>query len=324
MQDKPTFIPTKPMLDAATAVFVAEAAVATIRPVVTSYENAILQAGQWHIDQKWADTAGDGVILDPAISYLMSEKDFESYRAQCGVAQDRAGLNIGVDVSEAGQCPLLLAQAKLEEAKRTLVRAMADTTQATLEGLMSVGPSVYEEYVELALRLLTPHLKSATAIYAIRDLAIARLTEKGAVEVADLQTLDRVGRFRVADELWAQCTPTAREALLHDESGTVSGTPVVFMVDTGATTVSISSAIAVRAGIPRCEPHPVSTANGTTSGCAAVVPELSFGGFRLTNVKVDIMSAMPGDALLGMNVLSRFRMEQVDGVMRITANQPGG
>lgn len=101
-------------------------------------------------------------------------------------------------------------------------------------------------------------------------------------------------------------------------SGTVNGFPVVFLVDTGATTVSISQTVASRAGIPSCTPRLVSTANGTTKACATTVPEISFGKFRITNVEVNIMPNMSEDALLGMNVLRNFRIEQTEGTMRIS------
>mgnify|MGYP002378241064 CR=1 FL=1 len=45
--------------------------------------------------------------------------------------------------------------------------------------------------------------------------------------------------------------------------GTVNGFPVVFMVDTGATNVAISSNTAARAGIKNCTARMFSTANGT-------------------------------------------------------------
>jgi len=102
-------------------------------------------------------------------------------------------------------------------------------------------------------------------------------------------------------------------------SGTINGTPVVFMIDTGATIVSISSGIAARAGIRKCTPRQVTTANGQVDACAAKVPELTFGSFRFTQVDVMVMPNMPGDALLGMNVLRNFRIEQAGKVMRISA-----
>lgn len=102
-------------------------------------------------------------------------------------------------------------------------------------------------------------------------------------------------------------------------SGSINGAAVTFMIDTGATLVSISSAIAARANIQKCVPRIVSTANGTVNACLATAEELTFGSFRFTGIDVLVMPDMPTDALLGMNVLRNFRIEQADKVMRITA-----
>lgn len=101
-------------------------------------------------------------------------------------------------------------------------------------------------------------------------------------------------------------------------SGSVNGTPVVFMIDTGATALSISSEIASRAGIRNCTPLQVVTANGQVNACITKVPEVTFGSFKLTHVDVAIMPNMPGESLLGMNVLRNFRIEQVNRTMRIS------
>ncbi len=102
-------------------------------------------------------------------------------------------------------------------------------------------------------------------------------------------------------------------------SGTVNEAPVVFMIDTGATNVSISSEIASRAGIQECIPRLVSTANGKVNACTATASEVTFGKFQLTNIEVTIMPNMPDNALLGMNILRNFRIEQVDKIMRISS-----
>lgn len=101
-------------------------------------------------------------------------------------------------------------------------------------------------------------------------------------------------------------------------SGNVNGTPVVFMIDTGATAVSISSATALLAGIRNCTPLQVTTANGQVNACIAKAAEITFGSFKLANVDVAIMPDMPGESLLGMNVLRNFRIEQVNRIMRIS------
>ncbi len=101
-------------------------------------------------------------------------------------------------------------------------------------------------------------------------------------------------------------------------AGSVNGVPVVFMIDTGATTVSISSEVAAQAGIEQCIPISATTANGIVNACSATVAEVTFGNYQITDVGVTVMPNMPGGALLGMNVLRNFRIEQVDDVMRIS------
>jgi len=101
-------------------------------------------------------------------------------------------------------------------------------------------------------------------------------------------------------------------------SGTINDMPVVFLIDTGATTVSLSSELAIRAGIRKCRSHQVMTANGSVDACMATVPEITFGAFQLINVEVTVMPNMSDEALLGMNVLRNFRIEQIDDVMRIS------
>lgn len=91
--------------------------------------------------------------------------------------------------------------------------------------------------------------------------------------------------------------------------GTVNGVSVSFIVDTGASGLSISSWVAQQAGIRVCDRQTMhSTANGYVAGCESTVAELSFGPFRLTNVKVSILPNLPSGALLGMDVLRRFNM----------------
>ena len=100
--------------------------------------------------------------------------------------------------------------------------------------------------------------------------------------------------------------------------GAVNGFPVVFMVDTGATNVAISSNTASRAGITSCVARTFSTANGSVQGCKAIVENIVFGTFRLSNVEVAIMPNMQGEALLGMNVLKGFHIEQAHGVLTVS------
>lgn len=103
-------------------------------------------------------------------------------------------------------------------------------------------------------------------------------------------------------------------------SGTVNGFPVVFMVDTGATTISISEDTAARAGIRECNQARFNTANGNIVGCKAIVPMIEFGRYKIGNVEVAIMKNLTSHSLLGMNVLQLFKMQQHENRLFISPN----
>jgi clan AA aspartic protease (TIGR02281 family) len=101
--------------------------------------------------------------------------------------------------------------------------------------------------------------------------------------------------------------------------GTINQLPVYFLVDTGASEVSVSETFAKQAGINGCKSSKRTTANGLVEVCEAIAAELSFGQFRLRNVKVSYSKGMSADTfLLGMNVIGLFRVEQQGDVMRLT------
>lgn len=101
--------------------------------------------------------------------------------------------------------------------------------------------------------------------------------------------------------------------------GNIDGTSLQFMLDTGATITSVSNDFALRARIPSCRPTTTNTANGVTNACLARVADLSFGHFRVRDVDVMILPRLSGsEALLGMNVLRHFSIEQRGGAMRIS------
>lgn len=99
--------------------------------------------------------------------------------------------------------------------------------------------------------------------------------------------------------------------------GAVNSVPVIFQVDTGADYVSISQAVANRAGMVCIKRGFAETANGTSTQCESKIVELTFGSFKIQNVKAFIMPNLKG-ALMGMNVISMFHVEHADGVMKIT------
>lgn len=98
--------------------------------------------------------------------------------------------------------------------------------------------------------------------------------------------------------------------------GTIENVPVTFIVDTGASVTSISNDLARQAGIRNCKEVQFQTANGTASGCIALVTHMTLGNFVLQNITVAVMPNMETN-LLGANVLRNFQVSQSDSSMLI-------
>jgi len=94
--------------------------------------------------------------------------------------------------------------------------------------------------------------------------------------------------------------------------------PAHFLVDTGATFVSVPAAFAAHAGIHDCERSRTNTANGVVDVCLGTARELTLGQFRLKNVRVSYHQGLGDTFLLGMNVIGQFHMEQQGDVMRLS------
>ena len=99
--------------------------------------------------------------------------------------------------------------------------------------------------------------------------------------------------------------------------GVVNGKPLNFVVDTGASVVSLPRALAYAANMSCKEQVRMQTANGASSVCTAVIARLKVGPFLLKDVNAMIVPNL-SQPLLGMNVLQQFRIEQDNGEMRIT------
>lgn len=95
----------------------------------------------------------------------------------------------------------------------------------------------------------------------------------------------------------------------------LNGEPVRFLVDSGATTTSISSETAARVGItPRAGlPAMVRTANGTVMVERGRAETLIVGNIERRNVGVHISEAFGDMNVIGMNFLSTLRSWGVEG-----------
>ncbi len=90
--------------------------------------------------------------------------------------------------------------------------------------------------------------------------------------------------------------------------GTVNGQPARFMVDTGASLVSVSEALAQKARIQGGVPTTFNTANGKRSGRIVEGVDIAIGPVSVSNVRVGVGLHMGDDseALLGQSFLSKF------------------
>jgi aspartyl protease family protein len=99
--------------------------------------------------------------------------------------------------------------------------------------------------------------------------------------------------------------------------GAINGVPLKFMIDTGATYVSVGADFARAAGLPKGVPGYFSTANGTVEGEIVKNQEVRAQGFRVSGLSVAITPAMGPPGLLGQNFLRRFEVSQSAGVLRL-------
>jgi aspartyl protease family protein len=102
----------------------------------------------------------------------------------------------------------------------------------------------------------------------------------------------------------------------------VNGTPVRFMVDTGASDIVLSRQDAARVGL---DPDGLAylgrarTANGTVATAGVRLGLVEFGDFSDTNVPASVTDGGMDVSLLGMAYLDRFASIEISGdTMRLT------
>lgn len=93
--------------------------------------------------------------------------------------------------------------------------------------------------------------------------------------------------------------------------GTINGQAVTFLLDTGATLVSVPAHLAAELGLKAGAHQQAITANGTVATRATRLDALAFGPFVLSGVPASINPGMADDqVLLGMSVLKHLEFTQ--------------
>jgi len=117
-----------------------------------------------------------------------------------------------------------------------------------------------------------------------------------------------------------------RLAAAHDGhyyvDGAIDGKPVRFVVDTGATTVTVGGPDAIRIGLPEGDPAGFRTAAGNVLGRVVRGRSVRAGCFDLSGLSVAVSPPMGGSALLGQNFLRHFEVTMSDGTM-VLRPRPG-
>ena len=101
-------------------------------------------------------------------------------------------------------------------------------------------------------------------------------------------------------------------------SGKINTQSVVFLVDTGASFVSVPEKVAKKVGLEKGRPATVTTANGNITVYTTTLDEISIGDITLYNVRADINPHMQGEEiLLGMSFLRDLSVTHEDGTLTI-------
>ncbi|MCP1676887.1 aspartyl protease family protein [Natronocella acetinitrilica] len=126
---------------------------------------------------------------------------------------------------------------------------------------------------------------------------------------------------QVSDNGFREITLQANQAGHYMAEGRINGETVTFMLDTGASDVSIPQDLATRLGLEPGRPVSYQTANGVVTGFATQLGSISVGPIEKRDVRGSINPGMQGDRiLLGMSFLRDLEFTQRDG--RLTLRQP--
>lgn len=90
----------------------------------------------------------------------------------------------------------------------------------------------------------------------------------------------------------------------------VNGKKVLFLIDTGATTTTLTLKDARRVGIDTEKLSfnvPLNTANGLSFAASAEITDIQIGNFTVDSMWILVSKDLDGESLLGMNFLNKLR-----------------
>ncbi len=122
--------------------------------------------------------------------------------------------------------------------------------------------------------------------------------------VAGATTADGVREVLLKQNRWGHYVAT----------GKINGIPVRFLLDTGATNVSVPERVAKKLKLKAGHPQTVETANGSITTFFTLLDQVNLGTIQLNDVRAHINPYMDSDeVLLGMSFLRHLELVQRDG-----------
>ena len=105
----------------------------------------------------------------------------------------------------------------------------------------------------------------------------------------------------------------------YTPTGTINGHATHFLLDTGATTVTISQAEAERLGLHFLDGRHImtQTANGTVPAHLIMLDSVRIGDVEVHGIDAIVIPGQLNDVLLGNTFLSRFQMHRDNDVMTL-------
>ena len=168
----------------------------------------------------------------------------------------------------------------------------------------------------------------------LQTLSVGQKTSTGVTLLSvdrDSATFDIQGKratLKMGQQRAPSSTTSAASVVLSADTrghfvtdGQINGVPIRFIVDTGATVVSIPAGEARRMALDfrKGQMVTINTANGTTAAYRIKLDTVRVGDVSVNNVDAVVMEAASLQAaLLGMSFLSRMNMKREGDTMTLT------
>ena len=162
-----------------------------------------------------------------------------------------------------------------------------------------------------------------TSPEGVKLLSTDTETEEAVVEVGGRRETLKLGVVMAAFDSGAAESVTLYadgNGFFHAD-GTINGYPVQFLVDTGANTVAMNSAVAKAAGIDFAKGRRgfATTASGGAPIYGVSINTIKVGGIVLHNVDAGVIDGpQPNPPLLGMSFLGAMEMKREGNQMTLT------